>query len=179
MIKLIILDVDGILTDGKKYYNQHGEVKLKTFCDKDWTAIKRFRALGIEVIFLTGDPYNVTIAENRNIDVYVNRSKSGEHKDKVEYLDEILNAYNVTSDEVAYAGDDIFDVRIMKKVGLAFCPDDAPFDVRANATPLYVNGGNNFVMAMFDYFTHRKLLPEYDFEEHLEKVYELDRKERF
>ena len=41
MIKLLILDVDGVLTDGKKYYNRDGDVVMKTFCDKDWTAIKR------------------------------------------------------------------------------------------------------------------------------------------
>ena len=58
MIKLVILDVDGVLTDGKKYYNREGEVLMKTFCDKDWTAIKRFRAMGITVIFPTGDPFN-------------------------------------------------------------------------------------------------------------------------
>ena len=66
MIKLLILDVDGIMTDGIKYYDREGTVKLKTFCDKDWTAIKRFRAIGINVVFLTGDPYNVSILENRN-----------------------------------------------------------------------------------------------------------------
>ena len=60
MIKLLILDVDGILTDGKKQYDREGNVRMKTFCDKDWTAIKRFRALGINVIFLTGDPFNCT-----------------------------------------------------------------------------------------------------------------------
>ena len=52
MIKLVILDVDGVLTDGKKYYNRDGDVVMKTFCDKDWTAIKRFKALGIKVLFL-------------------------------------------------------------------------------------------------------------------------------
>ena len=69
MIKLIVLDVDGILTDGKKYYNRDGDVVMKTFCDKDWTAIKRFRAMDIPVVFLTGDPFNESIA--RNINIYV------------------------------------------------------------------------------------------------------------
>ena len=45
MIKLVILDVDGVMTDGKKYYDRDGKVVIKNFCDKDWTAIKRFRAL--------------------------------------------------------------------------------------------------------------------------------------
>ena len=66
MIKLVILDVDGVLTDGKKYYNRDGDVLMKTFCDKDWTAIKRFKALGIKVLFLSGDPFNEKIAKNRN-----------------------------------------------------------------------------------------------------------------
>ena len=50
MIKLLILDVDGVMTNGTKYYDREGTVKLKTFCDKDWTAIKRFRAIGIDVV---------------------------------------------------------------------------------------------------------------------------------
>lgn len=179
MIKLLILDVDGILTDGRKYYDEKGEVRLKTFCDKDWTAIKRFRALGIEVVFLTGDPYNVTIAKNRNIDVYVNRSKNGEHRDKVEYLNDILIKYKVNSSEVAYAGDDIFDIQIMKQVQYAFCPSDAPADVKIISVTLNANGGDNFVMTLFDYLNRKQLLPEYNFDVHLEKIYELDRKEKF
>ena len=178
MIKLLILDVDGILTDGKKYYDRDGNVRMKTFCDKDWTAIKRFRALGIEVIFLTGDPFNVTIAENRNIDVHVNRTSNGVHKDKVEFLADICIEYEVTPYEIAYAGDDIFDVKIMKAVGHAFCPADAPGEVRGIATSFGM-GGQNFVMELFDWMRNRNLLPEYDFDEHLEKVYELDRKEKF
>lgn len=179
MIKLIILDVDGVLTDGKKYYDENGNVRLKTFCDKDWTAIKRFRALDVEVIFLTGDPYNATIAKNRNIDVYVNRSKSGEHKDKVEFLDEILNKYNVKETDVAYAGDDIFDIRIMKQVGYAFCPSDAPSDVKMISITLNADGGDNFVMHLFEYLRRKQLIPEFDFDDHLNKVYDLDKKEKF
>jgi 3-deoxy-D-manno-octulosonate 8-phosphate phosphatase KdsC-like HAD superfamily phosphatase len=75
MIKLIILDVDGIMTDGKKYYGQDGSVYLKSFCDKDWTSIKRFKSLGINVIFLSGDEnINKLVADNRNIDFYLSRS---------------------------------------------------------------------------------------------------------
>jgi len=85
MIKLIVLDIDGVMTDGRKYYNREGTAQYKTFCDKDWTAIKRFKALGIKVVFLTGDAFNIGIAEKRNIDVIVNRNDSS-HVDKVEYL---------------------------------------------------------------------------------------------
>ena len=53
MIKLVILDVDGVMTDGTKYYDRDGKVVLKVFCDKDWTAIKRFRALAVSYTHLT------------------------------------------------------------------------------------------------------------------------------
>ena len=44
-----------------------GNVVMKNFCDKDWTAVKRFRAIGIPVVFLTGDPFNAKILNNRNL----------------------------------------------------------------------------------------------------------------
>ena len=96
MIKLIVLDVDGILTDGKKYYNRDGDVVMKTFCDKDWTAIKRFRAMDIPVVFLTGDPFNESIARNRNIDVIVNR-KDSKHTDKSEFINELAEKHRSTT----------------------------------------------------------------------------------
>ena len=49
MIKLVILDVDGVMTDVKKYFDRDGNVVIKNFCDKDWTAIKRLRAIGIDL----------------------------------------------------------------------------------------------------------------------------------
>jgi 3-deoxy-D-manno-octulosonate 8-phosphate phosphatase KdsC-like HAD superfamily phosphatase len=82
-IRLLILDVDGVLTDGKKYYDNTGSVLLKTFCDKDWTTIKRFKSIGLNVVFITGDPFNKFIEKKRNIKVYLNR-KDGSHIDKKE-----------------------------------------------------------------------------------------------
>jgi 3-deoxy-D-manno-octulosonate 8-phosphate phosphatase (KDO 8-P phosphatase) len=179
MIKLILLDVDGVLTDGKKYYDREGNVRMKTFCDKDWTAIKRFKALGIPVVFLTGDSFNVTIAENRNIDVYVNRG-STHHTDKVEFLPEICKSYGVTPEEILYAGDDIFDVQISKAVGYSYCPGDACHELqKIVGRVINVKSGNNFVEALFSHLVFNKELPEFDFDEHLRKVYELDVKEKF
>ena len=178
VIKLVILDVDGVLTDGKKYYNREGEVLMKTFCDKDWTAIKRFRAMGITVIFLTGDPFNESIARNRNIDVIVNR-KNGKHTDKSEFLEELVAKHKVKYSEIVYAGDDIFDIQIMKKIKHSFCPQDCPTIVEQNATPIPVNGGNNFAVALFEVLEEKKLIEVNDFDEHLKQVYALDEKEKF
>jgi 3-deoxy-D-manno-octulosonate 8-phosphate phosphatase (KDO 8-P phosphatase) len=172
MIKLLILDVDGVMTDGKKYYDRDGTVRLKTFCDKDWTAIKRFRALGINVMFLTGDGYNVEIANNRNIDVIVTRNK-----EKADYLPEICKDYGVVNSEIIFVGDDIFDIGLMKLVK-SYCPKDAPLIVKDYAQTLNISGGDNFVMQLFDYLSVKEL-PKFDFDEHLKKVYELDMKEKF
>ena len=177
MLKLVILDVDGILTDGKKYYDRDGTVRLKTFCDKDWTAIKRFKALGISVIFLTGDPFNVTIAENRNLDVIVNR-QNGTHRDKSDYLYEICQEYQVEPSEIVFAGDDIFDYHLMELVGKAYCPIDSPLEIKSVAIPIG-HGGQNFVMKMFDHLEMMGEIVVGNFSDHLDKVYELDLLEKF
>ena len=81
-IELVVLDIDGILTDGKKYYDQSGMPFAKTYCDKDFTAIKRLRGAGINVCFLSGDEnVNKAMAENRNIDFY-----SARGKDKADFI---------------------------------------------------------------------------------------------
>ncbi len=178
MIKLVILDVDGVLTDGKKYYNRDGDVVMKTFCDKDWTAIKRFRAMDINVVFLTGDPFNESIAKNRNIPCIVNR-KDGKHTDKSHYIEDLAKQYKVEMDEIVYAGDDIFDIEIMKKLKHAYCPMNSEMTVQSYADPIDANSGEDFVMHLLDQLQTEKLIPNPDFEEHLKKVYELDEKEKF
>ena len=157
MIKLIILDVDGVMTDGKKYYDRDGNVVTKNFCDKDWTAIKRFRAIDIPVVFLTGDPYNATILKNRNLPYVVNRGE-GFHRDKVNFLDDILTEYECDAKETVYVGDDLFDMGVMKKIKYSYCPRDAP---RCDTLEL------------------KGLIPFVPYDEVMEKIYELDLKEKF
>ena len=178
MIKLIILDVDGVLTDGTKYYDRDGKVVLKLFCDKDWTAIKRFRAIGIPVVFITGDPYNEIILKNRNLPVVVNRGE-GFHKDKVNYLAEVLDDYNCFAEEVLYLGDDLFDVNIMKSVGHPYCLLDSPIIVKQNANTLYCKAGENVIMQLFDKLEIDGLIPVVPYDEVMTKIYDLDLKEKF
>ena len=178
MIKLVILDVDGVMTDGTKYYDRDGKVVLKLFCDKDWTAIKRFRAIGILVVFITGDPYNEMILKNRNLPVVVNRGE-GFHKDKVNYLAEVLEDFNCFAEEVLYLGDDLFDVNIMKSVGHPYCLLDSPIIVKQNANTLYCKAGENVIMQLFDKLEIDELIPVVPYDEVMTKIYELDLKEKF
>jgi len=178
MIKLVILDVDGVMTDGTKYYDRDGKVIVKLFCDKDWTAIKRFRAIGIPVVFITGDPYNEMILKNRNLPVVVNRGE-GFHKDKVNYLPKVLEEFNCTSEEVVYLGDDLFDYGIMREVGHPCCVLNSPSILQNISTVLHCNGGENAVMYLFEYLENKGLIPIVSYDEVMAKIYELDLKEKF
>ncbi len=72
---LLILDVDGVLTDGTKVYDSEHNVLSKRYVCKDFTAIKRFVAAGVKVVFLSGDIFNKSMAEKRNIDFYCSRGE--------------------------------------------------------------------------------------------------------
>lgn len=174
-IKLLILDIDGILTDGKKYYDLAGMPFAKTYCDKDFTAIKRFKSLGIPVVFLTGDAkVNQQMAHNRNIPVYLSRGV-----DKETFVTTFETEYGCTRQEMCYVGDDLFDINIMKQVGFKFCPKNSPNIVKEHATVLDVLSGDDVVCFLFDYCEQTGLVDCVDFENTMQKIQELDAKETF
>tara|TARA_Y100000768_G_scaffold36911_3_gene24148 strand:+ start:5742 stop:6281 length:540 start_codon:yes stop_codon:yes gene_type:complete len=150
MIKLLILDIDGVLTDGTKHYDHTGNTVYKQYNDKDFTAIKRFKAVGINVCFLSGDIWNKKMAETRNIKFYSGRTTNGK-MNKIDVLKIILDEYNIKSEDTIYVGDDIFDIEVFNNVGHAFCPNDSPLCVKKNSKPLNNNGGRGVVSELFDY----------------------------
>lgn len=177
-IKLLILDIDGVLTDGKKYYDKSGLAVYKTFCDKDWTSIKRFRAIGVDVLFLTGDPFNEQIAVKRNIPVIVNR-KDGYHNDKGDYVNDISEQFKCGVSEMAYFGDDLFDIGIMKKVKYPFSLKDSPKMVKKYSEVIDCNAGDNAIVKLYEHCENAKLIQSFSYDEIMDKIYELDKKEQF
>jgi len=172
---LLILDVDGVLTDGKKYYDNTGKGIYKTFNDRDFTAIKQFKANKWNVVFLSGDTnVNEAIAINRSIDFYCNRGSDG-MKDKAEFVPLFQEKYNVSPKDMVYIGDDIFDINIMEKVGFAFCPSDSPDSVKQVAAELRLKGGEGLVVRVFEYFLMKGLVAEPS----IEVLIQLDRDEKF
>ncbi len=173
-IKLVILDIDGIMTDGRKYYGLDGLPFAKTYCDKDFTAIKRLRAAGIKVCFLSGDEkVNKLMAKNRNIDFY-----SARGKDKADFVENFESIYQTDKNNMLYIGDDLFDLSIMKVVGHAFCPQDSPDILREycgikNVVPR--NGGENVVAKLVDMLLERKQISDCTMKE----IENLDKKEKF
>ena len=174
MIKLVILDIDGVLTDGRKTYDINGDVISKTYCDKDFTAIKRLRAAGVEVCFLSGDNrINEPMAKNRNIDFYYARGK-----DKADFVKEFARIYKVSPSDMLYIGDDLFDQSIMKTVGHCFCPADAALNLRKICGPsntMRNGGGCNVVAEMVDVLLERNLIKDST----MEQIEQLDKKEIF
>tara|TARA_R100000005_G_C4920183_1_gene153816 strand:- start:244 stop:768 length:525 start_codon:yes stop_codon:yes gene_type:complete len=174
MIKLVILDIDGVLTDGRKYYGPKGIPFAKTYCDKDFTAIKRLKGSGVKVCFLSGDErVNKQMAINRKIDFY-----SARGKDKADFVKDFQVIYDAEPEEMLYIGDDLFDKSIMETVGYAFCPADAARELKdlcGTGNTLSNKGGNNIIAELVYVLLDRGLIRDCTFED----IEALDKKETF
>jgi len=145
-IKLLLLDVDGVLTTGKKNYSTKGEVLSKSFCDLDFTAIKIFKYFGVKTVFISGDKTcNEKIAFYRNIDFIYTRNKNV-MIDKVDYLQQIEKKYKVNRKEIIFLGDDIFDMKLGLKVGLYCVPKNSFTELKKKANLVLENESGNFLV---------------------------------
>jgi 3-deoxy-D-manno-octulosonate 8-phosphate phosphatase (KDO 8-P phosphatase) len=119
-IRLLLTDVDGVLTDGGVYYGADGEV-LKQFNIRDGMAVERLRAVGVEVGIVTGERSESVLrrAEKLGIELVYLLCK-----DKPAVLYRIIEEFGYTADQIAYIGDDVNDVEVMKLVGLSASPAD-------------------------------------------------------
>lgn len=124
-IRLLVLDVDGVLTDGRLYYGAAGET-LKVFNVRDGHGIKSVQRAGIEVAIITGRNSEMTVARAR--DLGIAQLVQG-REDKGEALNELLARLDTTVDEVAYMGDDVVDIPAMQRVALSLTVQDAHPDV--------------------------------------------------
>ena len=153
MIKLLILDVDGVLTDGTKVYDEEHNVLSKRYMCKDFTAIKRFVAAGVKVIMLSGDNFNATMANKRNIDFFCSRG-SDLSLDKARFLDLFVNKYGIPRQEMAFVGDDYFDLSMFKALDVNFCPSDAPQVIKDHSSHiLNSKGGCGVIIELYDFFS--------------------------
>ena len=154
-VELLILDVDGVLTDGTKVYDINHNVLSKRFTCKDFTAIKRFIASGVRIVMLSGDIFNKSMAEKRNIDFYCSRNKDLS-LDKSRYVELFSERYGVDPTNMAFVGDDYFDLSIFQKLGFTFCPADAPDIIKKNSLyELSCKGGQGVIVELYDLFVKK------------------------
>lgn len=119
-IKILLTDSDGVLTDGGMYYSEDGD-ELKKFNTKDGMAFQLLRKKGIRTGIITGE--NTDLVRRRGEKLKVNELYLG-IKDKIKVIDNICYKYNIIYDEIAYIGDDINDLEVIKKVGFGCCVAD-------------------------------------------------------
>ncbi|MGZ8095655.1 MAG: 3-deoxy-manno-octulosonate-8-phosphatase KdsC [Methylosarcina sp.] len=128
-IKLLILDVDGVLTDGKLFFDNQGN-EYKSFHVRDGFGLKLLRMTGVEVAVISGRKSTSVDLRMKNLDIeHVYQG----HENKQAAFEEIIGKMNVTPDQVAFVGDDLVDLLIMSRVGLAVTVDDANFAVKQRA----------------------------------------------
>jgi YrbI family 3-deoxy-D-manno-octulosonate 8-phosphate phosphatase len=126
-IKLMINDVDGVLTDGCMYYSENGEL-LKKFNTRDGMGVELLRNASIKTIFLTGENSKITKKRAKKIGVdkcFLNI------KHKESKLDEICKIFKIKYENIAYIGDDINDFKIMKLSNLSAAPNDAIPEIKS------------------------------------------------
>ncbi len=125
-IRLFAMDVDGALTDGGMYYSEKGEV-MKKFNTKDGMGIELLLEKGIVPVIITKERSKLVLkrAEKLKIEeVYIGI------ENKLDILKKIIKKYNLSFKEVAYIGDDINDLELLKKVGFSSAPQDSTDSVK-------------------------------------------------
>ncbi len=120
-IKILISDVDGVLTDGGAYYSDEG-IELKKFSIRDGMGIVLLQKAGYKVAIVTTE--KTKIVERRAERIKVTDLYQGV-VNKVEAIEDLLKKYSLTWEEAAFIGDDINDVPVLRRVGFAACPSDA------------------------------------------------------
>jgi len=141
-VKLLILDVDGVMTDGGIIYDDDGR-ELKVFDVKDGHGIKLLMRAGIGVAIITGRESKVVYhrAKNLGIDMVYQGAK-----DKVGAFEDILKNRQLSLEEAAYMGDELVDIPLLRRVGFAAAVKDAVEDVKKHVDYVTVkNGGSGAV----------------------------------
>ena len=120
-LKLVIFDVDGVLTDGRLLYTEHGET-VKRFNVKDGVAMKLLPKWGITVAVITAK--DSAPLRERMKDLKVDHFYPGCHN-KLAAYEELIASLKLNPEDVAYIGDDVIDLQVMPHVAIAMCPADA------------------------------------------------------
>lgn len=152
-IKLLLLDCDGVLTDGKLYFTENGE-SIKVFHVRDGQGLVNWHKAGFLSGIISGR--SSQIVERRANELGIRYIKQGSYN-KVLDFEDILKETNLTAEETAFIGDDLPDIPLLKLVGLPVAVSDAVEAVRSEA--YFVtnkNGGNGAVRELCDFLLTAK-----------------------
>lgn len=136
-IRLLVFDVDGVLTDGSLFIGDDGQ-EYKAFYSRDGHGMKMLQATGVEIGVITGRTSEVVRLRMESLAI---RHVYQGRMEKLPAFEDLLAATGVLPEEVAYVGDDIMDLPVMRRVGLAVAVQDAHSLVKKNSHWITSNGG--------------------------------------
>ena len=125
-IKLVAFDVDGVMTDGSLSFTQDG-VEIKTFNAKDGLGVVMLSRAGFITSIITARENNTVKLRAEMIDI---KELYMGQKNKTQALEDLIKKYDLKKDEIAYMGDDLPDICVLREVGLSVCPNDAVLEVK-------------------------------------------------
>jgi len=159
-IKLVLTDVDGVLTDGGRYYSEKGEI-VKRFHVRDGMGINILLRNGIKTAIVTKE--NSKIVKKWAKEMNISKTYSG-IKNKEKELEKICKFYKILPDEVAFIGDDVNDIELMKKVGFSVTPSDGILQAKKIANYVCTtSGGNGALREMIDLILKEKFADKTNF----------------
>jgi 3-deoxy-D-manno-octulosonate 8-phosphate phosphatase (KDO 8-P phosphatase) len=147
-IKLILTDVDGVLTDGGRYYSPNGEVSKK-FHTRDGMGVNILLRNGIKTVIVTKENSPITNkwAKDMNVSFVYNGIQQKEKE-----LPKICKKFKVTPNQVAYIGDDVNDAKLLSSVGLSATPNDGILALKKTVDFICkTNGGHGSFREFTDY----------------------------
>jgi len=146
-IKLLLMDCDGVLTDGRLWLTSDGD-EQKAFHARDGQGISLLHRAGLQTGIITGRTSSAVDRRAQDLKMSYVRQYA---KDKIKALEEILAEAGVTTDECAYIGDDVGDIPVMRRVGLAVAVSDAVEETKQAAQYITaLKGGQGAVREVCD-----------------------------
>ena len=152
-IKLIAFDVDGVMTDGSLTFLEDGR-EIKTYNAKDGLGVVMLSKAGLITSIITARENNAVKLRAEMIDI---KELYMGQKNKILALNELVEKYNLKLSEVAYMGDDLPDLCVLREVGLKCCPYDAVKEVKNICNFISdFNGGKGAVRELCDFILASK-----------------------
>ncbi len=136
-VRLVIFDVDGVLTDGKLFFDQDGR-EYKSFHARDGHGIKLLQGTGVATAVISGRRSQSVALRMESLGI---RHIYQGCENKLEAFDQLRLELALAPDEIAHVGDDLLDLPIMRRVGLAVAVADAHFSIRQHAHWVTANPG--------------------------------------
>lgn len=147
-LKILIIDVDGVLTDGGMYYFENG-VEGKKFNTRDGVAIEIWRDSGRKTMIISGE--SCELIKNRTKKLKIDFTLLG-IKDKLSAVKEILEKEKMGFEEIAFIGDEINDLQLLSKAGFSACPNDAYPEIKKTCNYICSKkGGEGVVREVVDF----------------------------